>query len=894
MHDRTLFPLAGRERRPAHGGAAPAGLLASMAALAVLAGCGGGPTGPGGGGGGGEGVAAVEVSPEASTLSAVGETVQFEAVARDADGAALSGVSFTWASSDETVATVDGDGLAEAVGDGEAEITATASGESGSATLAVARSVEAVTVSPASATLTAVGDTVRFTATATDENGTGVPGVTFAWSSGDTTVATVDEEGLATARAEGEVTVAASAGEAGGQAALTVDPSVDHLAFRTQPRDVAAGDTIDPPVRVEVADRFGNVVVDADLTISLSLEGLPFVLAGGFEGTTTVDAVDGVAVFDDLWIRRAHADYTLEATTGGSVPAATSRTFEVSPGDVARLAFSGQPSTVTAGQPIDPAVEVTLRDDFGNVVEDAGDPVTVEIADGPGGASLSGTVAATPASGVATFDDLVIETAGSGYTLRAVAGGVTSAPSDAFGVRPGAPAALGFLAQPTVAEGREPLDPPVQVEVRDSFGNRVTDASMPVTLSLGADPTEGRATLSGGTDVTVDASRGVATFGDLRVDLPGDGFTLGATSGTLLPADSDPFGVRLTFASLGVGFTHTCGVTTAGHPYCWGANGFGQLGDGTLEDSDIPVDVSTGGERFAVITAGFRHTCALTTGGEARCWGANGSGQLGDGGTGDTAVPVAVSGGLAFDSIDAGHHHTCGVTPAEDVHCWGENGSGQLGDGTTTDRHVPTPVDRIGSLPMRSVSAGEAHTCANGVDPYCWGENGRGQLGAGISGDRDTAVAVQGEPVLITISAGRRHSCGVNSIDEGYCWGANGSGQLGDGRTEDSSSPFLEVEGDLDFATISAGGGHSCGLTTDGDGHCWGANAFGQLGDATRTDHLAPVPVRGGHTFTAVGTGVGHTCGLATDGVYCWGSNDRGQLGDGTTSLRVTPERVVQ
>jgi len=147
----------------------------------------------------------------------------------------------------------------------------------------------------------------------------------------------------------------------------------------------------------------------------------------------------------------------------------------------------------------------------------------------------------------------------------------------------------------------------------------------------------------------------------------------------------------LSFATVSAGVDHTCGVTTAGAAYCWGNNGYGQLGDGTTTDRTSPEAVQ-GGLGFASVRLGAFYSCGVTTAGAAYCWGDNSTGQLGDGTTTSRTSPVAVTGGLSFAAVSAGLGHTCGVTTAGAAYCWGYNAFGQLGDGTTTDSHAPVHV----------------------------------------------------------------------------------------------------------------------------------------------------------------------------------------------------------
>ncbi|MCH8254525.1 MAG: hypothetical protein IID06_04175, partial [Gemmatimonadetes bacterium] len=132
------------------------------------------------------------------------------------------------------------------------------------------------------------------------------------------------------------------------------------------------------------------------------------------------------------------------------------------------------------------------------------------------------------------------------------------------------------------------------------------------------------------------------------------------------------------FASIDAGILHTCAISFSGSVYCWGFNGTGQLGDGTTTLSTVPVKVS-GGHTFASVAAGGGHSCAVTMDGTAYCWGHDRNGQLGNGTEEETLsmVPVLVGATLVFRSVSAGLAHTCGVTTDNVAYCWGLNSSGQ-------------------------------------------------------------------------------------------------------------------------------------------------------------------------------------------------------------------------
>jgi alpha-tubulin suppressor-like RCC1 family protein len=316
----------------------------------------------------------------------------------------------------------------------------------------------------------------------------------------------------------------------------------------------------------------------------------------------------------------------------------------------------------------------------------------------------------------------------------------------------------------------------------------------------------------------------------------------GTTSHTLAPV---AVAGRLRFRHVSVGYDHTCGLTTEDRVYCWGLNMWGQVGDGTKGEDNwrtVPTAV-TGGRRFRQVRAGWSHTCAITRSNVSFCWGYNGNGQLGDGTmtAAGRAAPVRVLGGLSWKQLSGGAEHTCGVTQADQVYCWGLNDKGQLGIGNTARRLQPVPVS--GGRQFRQVDAGGFHTCAVTTAnlAYCWGLNFRGALGDGTTTDRLTPGAVAGQRRFDHVNAGAYHTCGVTMTGRGFCWGLNGNGRIGDGTVVDRLTP-MRLGTDLELRQIGAGQDHTCGVTAGGTAYCWGANG-GRIGDGTTRNRLWPTAV---------------------------------------------------
>lgn len=377
------------------------------------------------------------------------------------------------------------------------------------------------------------------------------------------------------------------------------------------------------------------------------------------------------------------------------------------------------------------------------------------------------------------------------------------------------------------------------------------------------------------------------------------GVFLAACDGS--PADPTKPG-PLEFASVSTGGGHTCGLTTSGAAYCWGANEYGQLGDGTTTSSLIPVKVSGNLTFRSVNVAGGgedSYSCGVTTEGNGYCWGSNRYGGLGTGSAAGSSTPVRVSGGITFREIAVGHRHACGVSTQNQAYCWGRNAAGQLGTGDTVDSS--TPVQVSGGLAFESVGvggspvpllSGDGRSCGltTGGAAYCWGNNTYGQLGDGTTEARTTPTPVVGGLSFRALSVGFFHTCGLTASGAAYCWGNNFYGQLARDPGGMSSEPVSAAE-DLSFAAISAGNAQTCGISTQGATFCWGAGQDGELGNGSFLEKSAvPVKVEGSLAFRMISVGEGYTCGVTESGAgYCWGYNSSGRLGNGTTEPSNVP-----
>ncbi|MEY3896593.1 MAG: hypothetical protein RLZZ214_2113 [Verrucomicrobiota bacterium] len=355
--------------------------------------------------------------------------------------------------------------------------------------------------------------------------------------------------------------------------------------------------------------------------------------------------------------------------------------------------------------------------------------------------------------------------------------------------------------------------------------------------------------------------------------------------------------------------------------YAWGANSYGQLGNNGTSNSSLPTSVlSSGalsGKCVVAVAAGSFHSLALCGDGTLAAWGRNDFGQLGNNSTTQSNVPINITNsgvlsGKTVVAISAGYYHNLALCSDGTVAAWGQNTYGQLGDGTNTNSSVPVAVTTAGGLSGKTVTgivAGYYHNLAQCSDGslIAWGRNSYGQLGNNSATDSSVPVDITRSGVLngLTVAqfaAGSDHSlvlCGDGSL---AAWGRNNYGQLGEGSGANSLVP-VEVDSTDVLAgkivtSISAGGWHNLALCLDGTLAAFGRNTSGQLGDGGTTNSGLPLVVNlsglGGKAIAAVQAANGHSLALCADGaIVAWGSSSNGQLGNGGTTNSSLPVAVT-
>ena len=367
-----------------------------------------------------------------------------------------------------------------------------------------------------------------------------------------------------------------------------------------------------------------------------------------------------------------------------------------------------------------------------------------------------------------------------------------------------------------------------------------------------------------------------------------------------------------TWMSISAGYSHTCAITTNNQAYCWGYNGYGQLGDNTQDDSSKPVAVS-GNFQWRQIVVAYRYTCGITTAGTAYCWGDNSLYQLGDNTPISHSVPTPVKSTIVWTKLAAGYQHVCGIASTGLGYCWGVNARGQLGDNTIVNKKVPVAVS--GYNKWTTISTGDSHTCGvtDAKAAYCWGRNDFAQIGDGIAGtiiapqtNKLVPTLVAGSKLWTSITAGDYNTCGIDEAYQGYCWGTAShllstewtSIALDRCYTTGSSysncypSPLL-ISSTLPFKYLTVRFRVAFAMMTNSSLYQWGSGSTCSSSSCALmrnwSDTSSPTRVQGsyGQVFTSLSVGLEYGCGTTSvRTAYCWGQNDYGQLGDGTTTDR--------
>jgi alpha-tubulin suppressor-like RCC1 family protein len=379
------------------------------------------------------------------------------------------------------------------------------------------------------------------------------------------------------------------------------------------------------------------------------------------------------------------------------------------------------------------------------------------------------------------------------------------------------------------------------------------------------------------TSASVAAAETVLGWGQDSYGQLGDGSDV--TAQPAMGPVSLPPGTQVT--GIAGGYDHSLAVTSAGGVLAFGHNYLGQLGDGTITDSNVPVAVSLpSGARVTQAAAGFGFSLAVTSRGGVLAWGDNGVGELGDGQVSrspvTTPVPVALPRGTTVTQVAASTGDwALALTSAGQVLAWGDNFYGDLGNGTVKESDVPVRVPLPAGVTVIQVAAGAAtgYALTSAGTVYAWGSGADGALGNGSTANSATPVAVaipQGTRIFQVSSYGS-FALALATTGRVLAWGHNSAGQLGDGSTADSDVPVaVKLRSGTIVAQIAAGGQSGLAVTLSGSLLAWGDGTFGELGagpwgngGAASSDVPVSVePVPPGTRIEAVAAGQVHALAL--------------------------------
>lgn len=835
----------------------------------------------------------VATTPPADTINAIGFTTQLAAVAYQGM-TPLTSLRVDWSSADPGIATVNSGGVVTGVAAGDARIVATACGSVDTAVVTVRQIPASVTITPANAQVEA-GGTRQFAATLADSAGAAIDTATIDWYSDGADIATVDSTGLATGVKSGAVQIIAihPASNITGYALLNV------LLAPTQSFSLNANDGCALTATNQVACWGTN---------PHGILGMAPNFTGDWDsvyGPQTVPLPTD-QTYTQVATGRTHA---CALTNNGTIYC----WGEGSQGELGNGSNFDSHTPVQVQQPgSEVFTDVTAGEYFTCAATQSGqaycwgESSVGQVGNGSTGSFNTPQAVDQGSLGISLFDVeaeyRTVCAIGTNGLAACWGEGHVGQLGDAGSFDSYTPSAMNMPAVGSFT----------QITMHDAGGCARGTDGIPYCWGQNnggvIDNTAGWGDVLPPTAVGSETFTRIARSGETLCGVTGSetvrctggngSFTYGNGSSDVSSAlwENGATGVAATMLD-GGSFGTMCGLDGNGDVYCWGNVGKGLTGTGETEDTYTPLQTSV----TDAVDVGGRdgHFCALTGSGAVYCWGRD-IYSLTNGAYQDASIPVpavAAPVGVLFTSLSVGSSHLCARTDAGQVYCLGANWAGQLGDGTFNDSSngwvlAPHPTGGTWS----EVVAGNAHTCArdNANTLYCWGRNSQGQLGDGDPGvdkGSPTQVVNSGGVAWASLAAGGAHTCATTTGSDLFCWGYGGEGQLGNGSYANFSTP-QGVAASTFFGAVSASSGNTCALNLSDQAFCWGNSDSGRIGDGNLASYPnTPQQVSGGVAYQSLHLAAWNTtCGIETDhSVKCWGANWSGQYGNGTTDSFSTP-----
>jgi alpha-tubulin suppressor-like RCC1 family protein/6-phosphogluconolactonase (cycloisomerase 2 family) len=884
---------------------------------------------------GGAMLSSIAITPLSATITA-GKTQQYAATGTYSDGYTQNITnSVTWTSSDATIAAINAAGLATGLkAGGPVSIQAKlGSVSSNNASLTVtAAALVSIAITPVSSSV-AVGSTVPFTATGTYTDGStqNITG-SVAWSSSDTTIATISTSGVGTGvNAGGPVNIQASlSGIPSNKALLTVTARV--------------------PVSIAITPISAAVLVGRTQGYTATATYSNGSTANITTSVTWASSNGAVAAIGSI-------GFAFGMTVGGPVNITASVGGTIS--NTASLTVTPPPSGAVLAWGLNASGELGNGNNINSNVPVAVNGLTGVIAVAGGG---NHSVAVKSDGTVWAWGDNSLGQLGNTTTS------ISNVPVQVSGLTGVVAISAGFAHNLALKSDGTVWTWGVNNHGQLGNGNTL-NVNVPVQVLTGV--------------------VGISTGSDHSLALKSDGTVWtwgygawgqignGGTADSNVPVQVNLSGV----VAVGGGEFHSLALKLDGTVWAWGQGEFGQLGQGAFANTTAPVQV-TGLPAVVAIAAGSIESLALKPDGTVWAWGGNGFGELGNGNTTNTNVPAPVAQLSSVVALAGGSELSLALRTDGTLRAWGFNNFGAVGNGNNTSSAVPVPVLNaaavvaIGAGPFSyhdlaittarilvaiSVTPINALVAPGGTQQFTatgtwsdgttqnitslvtwtssdatiaaintaglakgvkagtvtimaalggasasavlkvtmsgtvlgWGFNAYGQLGNGTSGNNSSVpVPASGISGVVAVSGGSLHSLALKSDGTVWSWGGNFSGELGNGSTTNSNLP-AQVPGVAGVTDVKAGASLSLALQSDGTVRAWGDNISGQLGNGTNTNSHVPVPVSGLTGVVAIASGSVHSLAVKSDGsVWAWGYNVNGQLGNGTTTSSNKPVQV--
>lgn len=369
---------------------------------------------------------------------------------------------------------------------------------------------------------------------------------------------------------------------------------------------------------------------------------------------------------------------------------------------------------------------------------------------------------------------------------------------------------------------------------------------------------------------------------------------------SILFANSSAQASELRLTQISTGFAHTCSVDKLGNVYCWGNNEVGQIGVGTTNSPIAPATKLPNFSKVKMVSAGAAHNCVIDKNENLYCWGQNGNGKLGIGTLDQSNSPVKVNGIAKVKFVHASRLATCAISNG-DVYCFGSNEFGEL-QTESKDKNVLVPSKVPGISEAKKVLVGTQVACAlvSGNKLYCWGTQSNGRLGNGLEDNKAYPPTQMELPEdVIDFGVGAGHICAITG-NEGnlYCWGYGEKGQLGNSVSPISSATPTKVNGLKSIKKVHLNRFGTCALDVANQVFCWGGGEYLQNGNTERKDTNSPVLISNLKSVKILSTSssyTSHMCAIENSGdTKCWGYGSSLQLGNSVQGDLAIPVKIFE